>query len=251
VDTTWLFDRFAQKTPITVMLRATLENAFTARALDDIFANAAQRQREGELLFSTVVSLLTLVVWRQKNSVSEAYKHAQDDFEVSLRSVYNKLNGTETQVCRALVREPAGKLVEVVDELSNRKPLLKGYRTRIIDGNHLTSTDHRLKALRRTRSGPLPGQTLAVLDADRMLITDLFCCEDGEAQERRLFPEVVPAAEPGQLWIADRNFCTTQFFFGLAQRGASFLIRQHASTLVWEKETRQQRVGRSDSGVIY
>jgi IS4 transposase len=247
----WLFERFVEKSPVAVMVRATLENAFSQQALDRIFANAAQQQREGELLFSSVVKLLAMVVWRQKGSVGEAYKHAQKDFEVSVRSVYNKLNGAETQVCRALVREPASTLVKVADELSSRQPLLKGYSTRIIDGNHLTSTDHRLKALRRTRSGPLPGQSLAVLDADRMLITDLFCCEDGEAQERRLFPEVVPSAKPRQLWIADRNFCTTQFLFGLAHRGASFLIRQHASTLTWNEETLPKRVGRSDSGEIY
>jgi hypothetical protein len=247
----WLFKRFIEKTPVSVMMRATLENIFSPAALDKIFVNSARQQYEGELLFSSVVNLLAMVVWRQKNSVGEAYKHAREKFEVSVRSVYNKLNGTETQVCRALVRESAGKLIEVVAQLSRRQPLVKGYCTRIIDGNHLGSTDHRLKALRRTGSGPLPGQALAVLDADRMLITDLFCCEDGEAQERRLFPEVVPTAEPGQLWIADRNFCTTEFLFGLAERGAKFVIRQHASTLNWEQETKQKRVGRCESGVIY
>src|SRR5207237_5271813 len=86
-----------------------------------------------------------------------------------------------------------------------RKAQLPGYRTRIIDGNHLASTDHRLKPLRTTRSGPLPGQALAVLDPDRMLIIDLFPCEDGEAQERRMLPEVIPAARERDLWIADRN----------------------------------------------
>jgi hypothetical protein len=247
----WLFERFVENSPVTVLVRASLENAFAPQTIDRIFSGAAQQQYEGELLFSSVVDLLALVVWQQKKSVSQAYKHAQDKFQVSVRSVYNKLNGTETAVCRALVREPAGKLVKVADELSGRKPLLKGYRTRIIDGNHLTSTDHRLKVVRGTRSGPLPGQALAVLDPDRMLITDLFCCADGEAQERRLFPEVVPVAEPGELWIADRNFCTTQFLFGLAERRATFVIRQHASTLTWESETRQKRAGRSESGRIY
>jgi hypothetical protein len=246
-----LFERFIEKAPVTVMVRATLESAFAPQTIDRIFSGAAQQQYEGELLFSSVVDLLALVVWRQKKSVGQAYKHAQDKFQVSVRSVYNKLNGTETAVCRALVREAAGKLVKVVDDLSGRKPLLRGYRTRIIDGNHLTSTDHRLKVLRPTRSGPLPGQALAILDADRMLITDLFCCADGEAQERRLFPEVVPFAEPGELWIADRNFCTTQFLFGLAGRGAAFVIRQHASTLTWNSESRQKRVGRCETGVIY
>jgi hypothetical protein len=247
----WLFERFIKASPVTVMVRATLENVYSAQAMDRIFAEAAEQQYEGELLFSSVVKLLALVVWRQKKSVGEAYKHAQDEFEVSLRSVYNKLNGTETQVCQALVREPASRLMQTVDALSRREPLLAGYQTRIIDGNHLTSTEHRLKVLRRTRSGPLPGQTLAVLDADRMLITDLFCSEDGEAQERRLFPEVIPTAHKGQLWIADRNFCTTRFLFGLARGRACFIIRRHASTLSWEKETKLKRIGRCGSGVVF
>ncbi|HWB46488.1 MAG TPA: transposase [Hyphomicrobiaceae bacterium] len=246
-----LFQRFMEMSPVTVMLRATLENVFSPQAIDAIFVDAAQEQYEGELLFSSVVDLLALVVWRQKKSVGEAYKHAQEKFEVSVRSVYNKLNGTEMAVCRELVRRPAVQLSAVVDTLHGRPPKLRGYRTRIIDGNKLTSTDHRLKPLRRTRSGPLPGMALAVLDPDRMLIVDLFCCEDGEAQERRIFPEVIPNAKPGELWIADRNFCTTGFLFGLAEQRACFVIRQHASTLSWEKETRQKKVGSCETGPIY
>jgi hypothetical protein len=240
-----------EMSPVTVMVRATLENVFSPPAIDAIFADAAKQQYEGELLFSSVVDLLALVVWRQKKSVGEAYKHAQEQFEVSVRSVYNKLNGTEMSVCRELVRRPAAQLSQVVDALHGRPPKLRGYRTRIIDGNKLTSTDHRLKVLRKTKSGPLPGMALAVLDPDRMLIVDLFCCVDGEAQERRIFPEVIPSAQSGELWIADRNFCTTGFLFGLARQRACFVIRQHASTLAWEQETQQKQVGPGETGVIY
>ena len=247
-----MFQRFMEKAPVTVMVRSTLERVLSPGAIDAIFANSAMRQVESELLFSSVVELLALVVWRQRDSINQAYKHAQEDFEVSVRSVYNKLNGTETQVCRALVRETAEPLIEIVTALGPaRKPQLAGYCTRIIDGNHLTSTDHRLQALRTTRSGPLPGQALAVLDPDRMLIVDLFPCEDGEAQERRILPEVIPSARRRDLWIADRNFCTTGFLFGLARQKACFLIRQHASTLSWEQETKPQKIGRCETGMIY
>lgn len=247
-----LFQRFMEKAPVTVMVRSTLERVLSPAAIDAIFANSAVRQVESELLFSSVVELLALVVWRQRDSINQAYKHAQEDFEVSIRSVYNKLNGTETQVCRALVRETAQPLDAIVAALGpTRKAQLSGYHTRIIDGNHLTSTEHRLKALRGTKSGPLPGQALAVLDPDRMLIVDLFPCEDGEAQERRILPEVIPSARERDLWIADRNFCTTGFLFGLARQQACFVIRQHASTLSWEKETKPQKIGRCETGVIY
>lgn len=247
-----MFQRFMEKAPVTVMVRSTLERVLSPAAIDKIFARAAVRQVESELLFSSVVELLALVVWRQRDSIHQAYQRAQEALEVSVRSVYNKLNGTETQVCRALVRETAAPLEEIVAVLGpTRKPQLAGYRTRIIDGNHLTSTEHRLKALRGTKSGPLPGQALAVLDPDRMLIVDLFPCEDGEAQERRILPEVIPSAREGDLWIADRNFCTTGFLFGLARQRACFVIRQHASTLSWEKETKPKKVGRCETGVIY
>jgi hypothetical protein len=84
-----------------------------------------------------------------------------------------------------------------------------------------------------------------------MLFVDLFCCEDGEAQERRMFPELIPTTGPGQLWICDRNFCTTGFVFGLAQRGACFLIRRHPSTLQWEQQTRLKKIGRCATGMVY
>ena len=247
-----LLQRFIERAPVTVMIRSTLEHLFSPKAIDRIFAESAERQVSGELLFSSVVDLLSMVVWKQRKSVGEAYKRAKERFAVSVRSVYNKLNGTETQVCRALVRRTADSLIQVVDALgTRRKPKLAGYRTRIIDGNHLTSTDHRLKALRHTKSGPLPGQTLAVLDSDRMLIVDLFLCEDGEAQERRMLPEVIPSAGPRELWIADCNFCTTGFLFDLDNQQACFLIRQHASTLVWERETKPKKIGRCETGTLY
>ena len=51
---------------------------------------------------------------------------------------------------------------------------------------------------------------------------------------------------------ADRNFCTSMFFFGLADHGATFVIRQHASTLSYEEPTgKPRRIGRSKSGIIY
>ena len=51
-----------------------------------------------------------------------------------------------------------------------------------------------------------------------MLVTDVFPCEDGHAQERSVLPQVLPTVGEKDLWIADRNFCTTGFLFGIATR---------------------------------
>lgn len=250
---TQLFDVFIEKSPVTVLMRATIESIFSPKHLDAIFERHAVRQYVGPLLFSTVFQLLTTVVWKQRRSIRDAYsQELHDEFELSIRSIYNKLNGIETQVCRGLVKESAAPLAEVVQQFKrSHKPLLAGFQLRILDGNHLPATDHRLKVLRKTAAGPLPGQALAVLDPDRKLIVDLFPCEDGEAQERRILPEVIAVVVPGELWLGDRNFCTTGFLFGVARQRAHFLIRQHKSTLTWNDETKLKKVGRCDSGTLY
>src|SRR5713101_2475712 len=78
---------------------------------------------------------------------------------------------------------------------------LPGYATKVLDGNHLSATEHRLKALRSTWAAPLPGQALVVLDQHRMLITDVFLSEDGHAQERSIIDAVLQTVHSGELWI--------------------------------------------------
>jgi len=74
---------------------------------------------------------------------------------------------------------------------------------RILDGNHLAATDHRIEELRDIAAGPLPGQVLAVFDPDRRLIVDAFPYEDAHAPERRFLTDVLNAMQPGEVWIAD------------------------------------------------
>lgn len=247
-----MMNRFIEESAVSVMFRGTLENVVTPQLLDEIFVRTAKRQRPGELLFSTVVGLLTLVTTRNRKSVNDAYQAKKKQFTVSVASVYNKLNGTETEVSRQMVRQTALRMANVVDGLASRRPrLLRGYRVKIIDGNHLAATEHRLAELWTIGGGPLPGQALVVLEPDRMLITDAFPCEDGHAQERSLLSQVLPSMATGDLWIADRNFCTTGFVFGIADHGAAFLIRQHAQNLYYDLLGERRRRGRCPTGTIY
>jgi hypothetical protein len=87
-------------------------------------------------------------------------------------------------------------------------PLLPGYRIKILDGNCLEATEDRIRELRGTAAGPLPGKSLVVLDPSLKLLVEVFGCEDGYTQERALLEHVLPTVEPGDCWIEDRNFCT-------------------------------------------
>jgi len=109
---------------------------------------------------------------------------------------------------------------------------LPGHRVKIVDGNHLAATQKRLEVLRGHSAGALPGQSLVVLDPALMLLTELIPCEDGHAQERALFEQVLPLVQPGDVWVEDRNFCTLDFLLGVGRRGAYFVTRRHGNTTV-------------------
>jgi len=220
--------------------------------LDEVFAKTAKRQRCGELLFSSVVNLMAVVATGGRRSINDAYLAREEEFTVSVASVYKKLNGVETEVSRQMVRQTAMRMADVVRQLApRRQPTLAGYRTKILDGNHLAATEHRIEELRTIAAGPLPGHALVILEPDRMLATDVFPCEDGHAQERSLLPQVLTTVEARDLWIADRNFCTTGFLFGIAKQGAAFVIRQHKQTLTYELLDERRKIGRCPTGMIY
>jgi len=248
-----VFDRFAQYSPVTVMMRGVLEFTFPPNCLDELFRQHAEQQYEDELLFSTVVDTLALVVHGTQKSVNAAYQASKDDFTVSVTALYDKLQGIETHVSQAMVRESSARLAPVIKAMKAEvQPLLPGFHTKIIDGNHLAATDHRIDETRTRSSVPLPGHCLVVLDPQLRLAIDVFPCEDAYAQERSLLPQVLKTVEAFDLWMADRNFCTTGFVFGIDDRGAFFLIRQHASTLSGKKLLgRRRRIGRGKTGLVY
>lgn len=248
-----VFDRFVSKSPLTVMLRAIMERALPNERVDELFRQHAREQYERELLFSTVVSLLSLVVCSVRKSVNAAYTAAKGEIGVSVAALYDKLAKSEPAVARALVRETADRLRPVIRGMKATKlPLIGGWRTLILDGNHLAGTEHRIKETRTLNSAPLPGQALALLDPELMLMVDLFPCEDAHAQERRFLWRVLEAILKGDLIIADRNFCTTLFLFGLLQRGANFIVRQHASTLNGKELLgRRKSIGRGEKGQVF
>lgn len=252
-----VLDRFVKKCPAAVMIRATLENLLRPERLDQIFAESAERQYEKTLLFSQVVALMLTVATRVRQSVNNAYLAAKAQLGVSSTALYEKLDRLEPRITSAMVRETAADAARVIDGMPNaRLDVLPGYEVFYLDGNHLAGTEHRLAVTRTTREGVLPGQTLALLDAQRGLLVDLVPCEDAHAQERTLVPELLErlprgAALPGTVIVADRNFCTTAILFGMHARGVRFVIRQHAATLHKRPIGQRRRVGRTETGVVY
>jgi len=246
-----LFDPFLEKRPLCVMARATLENLLNPDQIDQLFHRVAERQYQQELLFSSVVDLMGEVIFEVQPSVHAAYQMRDEPIGVSITALYNKLNRIETGVSAELVRDSAGRAGAVIDALGARcKPWISGYRCRVLDGNHLSASEHRLVPLRTTWAAPLPGKVLAVLDPERMVVCDVFLTEDGHAQERSLLDDVIQTIQRDDLWIADRNFCTIKFLFAIADASARFLIRQHGQ-LEGELSGKRKYIGRVETGKVY
>ena len=232
-----VFESFLKESPLSVMARATIEHALSASALDDLFDRTAVRGYTKELLFSTTVDLMSLVVGGKALHVQAAYQHLRARVPVTLKSVYDKLRNIEIDVSAGLVSHVSGRCETLITALGGGcKSLLPGYRVRILDGNHLAATQRRLGVTRGHTAGPLPGQSLVVFDPALALITDIVPCEDAHTQERALIDRVLPLVRARDVWVADRNFCTVGFLREVVGRRAYVVTRRHGNLRV-EAET--------------
>jgi IS4 transposase len=247
-----IFDRFVSDSPLTVMARALLEHALQPGPIDELFERTATVQYTDKLLFSTVVDTMSLVVCGFYQSPHAVYVNHREQFPVALKCVYEKLNGIELPVMRQLVQDNAARLTEVVRALAGGRPeLLPGFRVKILDGNCLGGTQHRIKELRSLAAAPLPGKTLVVLDPQLDLVCDVFPCEDGHTQERALLGPVLDSVQEDELWIEDRNFCTLGWLFGVVhKRKAHVLVREHKG-LPWTAVDEPRYVGRVETGEVF
>ena len=243
-----VFDKFVDKKPFCVMARAALERMLAASRLDALFQEHAAVQYKRELLFSQLVEVMSRVVTRVDRSVLRAIKALDDVLTVTDEAIYQKLRGVELAVSQALVRDSFREAKAILDKLKVTDPSwARGFQIKILDGNHLSATEHRITELRTIWDAPLPGRALVVWDQMTRLVSDVFLTECGHAQERTLLKAVLETIVKGDLWIADRNFCTLGFLFGIGAKRARFVIRQHG-TLVGKPQGKRKLVGKTIHG---
>ena len=247
-----LLERVAKNAPVTVMARALLENVLRPEVLDDIFQKNAKKQRQRSVLFSFLVELMLLVACKIRPSIHAAFKAWHEELPFIVDALYDKVSGVEIPVSEALLSETAEKMIEILREITPPEPeLFPGYRLRIVDGNKIAATDRRLKVLREQEAAPLPGFALVVFEPAWNLITHTILCRDGHAQERSLFPRLVALAQPGDLWLEDRNFCCWNFLDGIISRGAHVLLRQHAGSIRWIATSELEHRGTTETGEVW
>ena len=246
-----VFQNFVEHAPIATAAQMIMRHLIQPEAVNQIFDDNAELQYERTQIFSTITSVMASVILGQNPSVHAAHKKFATQLGVSCTALYNKLQRIEPQTTRALVQHSYRSAVEIQKTLGGvERHDLPGYQTRILDGNHLGKTEHRIKETRDLVAGPLPGKSLAVLDPRFKAICDFIPIEDGYAQELSGLDSIIETLAAKQLWIADRNFCTLKFMYSIAAKSSCFVIRQH-SKLKGQIQGKEKKIGKTDTGVIY
>lgn len=246
-----VFDRFVEKSPISVMARGLMERVLNPKQLDEWFDKTCINQYTQELLFSTVFDIMSQVVLGSRSSVRAGYLASKEEIGVSITALYNKLNGLEINTSAELVRFAAEQVVPITKQLGGTIPSpLPGFHIKLIDGNCIEKSEHRIQELRSLSAGPLPGKSVVVYDPALRVPIDVFLCEDGHAQERSLLPKVLLTIKRDDVWVGDRNFCTIEFTCGIAQRDAFMIIREHKK-YPFQLLEKEYYVGRCETGKVY
>ena len=233
------------------MARGLLERILNPDQLDDWFNTTANEQYTKDLLFSTVFYLMSQVVQGSQRSIHAAFQASIGDIGVSITAVYDKLKGIEPGTSAAFVRYAAGQVEPIIQKLLGKQPCpLPGKRIKLLDGNCIEKSHHRIKELRSTAAGPLPGKSLVVYDPMLHLPIDVFPCEDGHAQERSMLKTVLETIVSNDVWIADRNFCVVDFTCGIKKRGAWFIIREHGK-YPFKLIGKEKNIGKIETGTVY
>src|ERR1700722_19933274 len=114
---TQILDRFIERCPAVVMVRATLERLLRAERVYQIFEDAAQRQYTKQLLFSQLVAVMTAVATRTHASVHAAYLDKKERLGVSAAALYDKLNLLELGISIALIRDTSVDAAKLIDAM--------------------------------------------------------------------------------------------------------------------------------------
>jgi hypothetical protein len=234
---------------------------------DDEHLNALYDHHRGctyqkKITFPLMVHLVRDALLQPEGSGHQSFRHAREDgtLQAALSSTYDKLAHLPLAVSEAFLAEGADRLRQVLpDTPSGADPLpasLADFEVLILDGKVVKRVPRRLKPARQRKGGLLGGKGLAALDLRSGLVVALATDPDGEANDARLVPDLLPQVRARvsgpRLWVADRQFCDlTQTAAFTEAEGDHFLVRYHPKVHFCPDAQRPVEQGQDEQGRAY
>src|SRR3954449_13085457 len=156
-----ILNPFVEGAPAAVMTRIALDWIIDSTPLDQLFDEVAQEQYTRELTLTHFVQVMLDVASGHRPSPRAAFLRRGLALVASLSAFYRKLNRMELAIPEAVVRRTATRARQLIAAGGGLLPQpIPGDGGRILYGNILTGTEHRITPLRTIGSAGLPGRSL-------------------------------------------------------------------------------------------
>jgi len=207
----------------------------TDDTLNELFAQHRGRCYEDQLRFPELVEVLADALTRYHGSGRRAISDAlqRQQLSTQARAVYGKLARLPLPLAEAFLAALTARLRPLFPSGLYRTALpssLAGLAVVVLDGKKIKKAAKRLLATRGRPGKLYGGKVLAAYLPAEGFVVALAADPDGEANDIRLVPRVLPlarAAVPGpRLWVADRQFCDLDQPARFAEGGDHYLIRR-------------------------
>lgn len=228
--------------------------------VSEVWQRHRGRCYEKIISFSQMVHLIADALLQYQGSARRSFEKGIEngELEATFQAAYKKMGRLPVAVSQAFLAQGTAALSEAFPawaqwELPNS---LRGLRVVTLDGKAIKRVAKRLKALRGIPGGLLGGRALVAMDWSTGLAVAMHAHEDGDANDVRFVPELVPVVRehvPGpRLWLADSAFCDlTQPACFTSEEGDHFLVRYHPKVQFHRDKTTPQRKGKTADGQSY
>jgi Transposase DDE domain len=232
----------------------------TDEALDALFEQHRGRCYQDKLRFAELVEVLADALTRYHGSGRRAITLAleRQQLPTQARAVYGKLARLPLPLAEAFLSGLTARLRPLIPPGLYRTELpasLRGLAVVVLDGKKIKKAAKRLLATRGRPGKLYGGKVLAAYLPAEGLAVALAADPDGEANDIRLVPRVLPLARAAvagpRLWVADRQFCDLDQPGRFAEGDDHFLIRYSKNVGFHPDPARPARAGTDGQGRAY
>jgi hypothetical protein len=228
--------------------------------LEALFEQHRGRCYHDQLAFADLVAVLADALTRYHGSGHRAISQALEcqTLPTQMRAVYGKLARLPLPLAEAFLAGLTARLRPLFPPGLYRCVLpasVAGLAVVVLDGKKIKNAAKRLLAT-RGRPGKLFGGKLLVayLPAEGLAVA-MSADPDGEANDIRLMPQVLPLARAAvagpRLWVADRQFCDLDQPGHLTEDGDHYLIRHSQKTGFHPDPARPAQAGVDAQSRVY